>query len=523
MAGRWGKCTNFGNCSIADSKTLVQEQTGKGFVCTECNRPLVSVKGESSGGGNAKTLGLIVGVVLLLSLLGAGGYWLIKKISPADTEPAVATAAPAAPVSTSGKSSTLLNLVGSNTIGKELAPLLAENFLHRQGAQSVRREQPSDTEILIHGKIAGKPQTIRIVAQGSSTAFQALGAQQADIGMSSREIKPEEAQRLSDLGDLTSVANEHVLAVDGLAIIVPRANPLNSLSREQLKAIFSGQISDWRALKGRPGKITIHAFDDKSGTFDSFKSLVLLDTRLTRDAQRYEDSRQLSDAVAADPNAIGFVGMSFIGANKALAIGEAGARALVPNRFTVKTEDYPLSRRLYLYTGDNSKNAYGRKFIEFALSRDGQEYVRKAGFVELNVEAAGAGDSPSIPTDAPSEYKKFTTNAKRLSLNFRFRSGSDALDNKALQDLDRVTDLLSDLGIANNGVMLFGFADSRGIPAINQQLSERRAQTVAQQFRQRGISPAVIKSFGASMPIASNATPYGQEKNRRVEIWVKKN
>ena len=115
-----------------------------------------------------------------------------------------------------------------------------------------------------------------------------------------------------------------------------------------------------------------------------------------------------------------------------------------------------------------------------------------------------------------------TNGAERLSVDFRFRTGRADLDNKAIVDLDRVIGFVSDLHYSGDSVLLFGFADSTGGRQMNQALSENRAKTVAQQFEQRGLHPGTVQGFGPDLPVASNDTEEGREKNRRVEIWVRK-
>ena len=233
---------------------------------------------------------------------------------------------------------------------------------------------------------------------------------------------------------------------------------------------------------------------------------------------RVEDSRELSDRVASDPDAIGFVGLPYVRSAKAVAVSEAGVRPLLPSRLTVATEDYLLSRRLYLYTLPSPSNTNVRRFVEFALSRSGQDVVAASGFVAQTIKAVPT----SVDGSAPSDYRRLTAAAERLSLNFRFRSGSSELDNKALVDLDRVTSFIADLHYTGNDVLLFGFADSTGNREINGQLSRERARVVAGRFEQRGLTPATVTGFGASEPIASNDTEEGRDKNRRVEIWVRR-
>ena len=128
----------------------------------------------------------------------------------------------------------------------------------------------------------------------------------------------------------------------------------------------------------------------------------------------------------------------------------------------------------------------------------------------------------TVSSEAPTEYKRLTSGAERLSVDFRFRTGRADLDNKAIVDLDRVIGFVSDLHYSGDNVLLFGFADGTGSRQMNQTLSENRAKTVEQQFQQRGLHPGVVRGFGPDLPVATNETDEGREKNRRVEIWVRK-
>ena len=508
MPIRPGRCTNFGNCGTADKKEIVQVPEGSDFNCPECARPLTDMSAPTKRPSSLVTLLL---VLLVLVIAGIGVWYFISK--PSTTTSGTAKTATGATV--------FLRLAGSNTIGSKLAPALAEAFLRQKGATDVKVTpgEKADEEI-VQATLPGiGPVVVQIAAHGSATAFDGLANGSTDIGMASRKIKSEEASKLSSLGDMTSFSNEHVLGLDGIAVIVHRSNPVRFLSKDQLAAIFSGQTSDWSGvMSGLHGSINVYARDDKSGTYDTFKSLVLTGAPLTTNAKRFEDSNALADAVANDINGIGFVGLPYVRGAKAIAVSEKGAIPLQPNHFTVATEDYPLSRRLYFYTPANSRNPNVRDFLDFALSKSGQDVVGQIGFIAQNV----VPQNQSLPEGAPADYVRVTNGAERLSLNFRFRTGSSELDNKALVDLDRVVTFLSDLKYSGDKVMLFGFADSTGTRPINMALSQRRADAVDSQFQQRGVKPAVSKGFGPDLPVASNDTPDGREKNRRVEIWLKK-
>jgi phosphate transport system substrate-binding protein len=446
-------------------------------------------------------------VALILLLAGAGGFITWGKLHGAQA-------------GSLDPRHTILRLSGSNTIGDSMAPALAEAFLKAQGATNVQIFPGGNPqEKIVQGVLPGDSaaSAIKISAHGSATAFTALADGSCDIGMASRRIKPDEVAKLAQLGDMTSAGDEHILGLDGIAVVVNASNPLSELRKDQIKRIFTGEVTDWSQVSSTHGPINIYARDDKSGTFDTFKSLVLTGAPLTAVARRFEDSNALSEAVSSDPNSIGFIGLPFVHNAKAIAVSEKGISALRPTRLTVATEDYSLSRRLYLYTPAVAPTKFTQKFVEFALSKQGQDVVAANGFIAQNVER----EEQAVSAEAPDEYKELTQKAERLSLDFRFEPGKAAQDNKAEADLDRIVSLIADRGVAGGKILLFGFADNTGAPEINEALSLDRAKVIEDQLVQRGIKPVAVKGFGAALPVASNDTDDGREKNRRVEIWIK--
>lgn len=413
---------------------------------------------------------------------------------------------------------TVLRLQGSNTIGAKLAPALVEEFLKRKGAHKIRREAGAkDEEIRIVGSMGGtKAWAVEIKSHGSGTAYEGLEKSLCDIGMSSRPIKKEECDKLSSLGDFTSYGSEHVIGLDGLAVVVNAANPLATASKETVARMFAGEISSWKEIGGSDKPIGLYARDDKSGTFDTFKSLVLDKKKLGAGAKRYEDSSQLSSDVAADSNGIGFIGLPYIKSSKALAIAasESGG-AIYPNAFTVAREEYPLSRRLYMYVPPKTANPLAREFMEFVLSDDGQEIVEKNSFVSLTVRA----EKPVLPDTASPEFKSLADGAERLSLSIRFRPDTISFDNRSRRDFDRLIHTLERKELQGRKVMLFGFSDmSEG--KKSKETSEQWAKLVAGELTSRGVKPAVILGMGSAMQLAEGGSKDGKIRNNRVEVWL---
>lgn len=412
-----------------------------------------------------------------------------------------------------------LHIQGSNTIGAALGPALVMGMMQHQGVQAVHSE-PGDgaNEQRVIGKTRqGRTVTIEVAAHGSSTGFAALKNLSADLAASSRPIKDSELVDLEPLGDLKSPEAEQVIAIDGLAIILNPKNPLNTLNTEQLAQIFNGEVDTWEALGGIGGPIHLYARDDQSGTYDTFKELVLrLRGKPLAPAKRFESSEQLSDAVSQDAQGIGFIGLPYVRQAKAVAIVDGDSQPMLPLNSLIATEDYPLSRRLFFYLPPSSHNPWAKALVDFTQSSKGQAIVAANGFIAQQVQAISVEPRPSMPAD----YQAIAREAQRLSVNFRFEEGSASLDNKARQDLQRVVAYLKSHDKLDKQVTLVGFGDAKNDPQRAALLSKLRAMAVRRELVRNGVVLRDILGFGAQMPVAANTADEGRIKNRRVEVWV---
>jgi len=413
-----------------------------------------------------------------------------------------------------------LRIQGSNTIGANLGPALVQAMLAQQGLHDIHSvpASPPNEHSIVGTDASGQQVRVDVAAHGSGTGFAALKAGKADLIASSRPIKDRELVELEALGDLKSPDAEQIIAIDGLAIILHPGNPLNQLNTEQLAQIFSGQISTWEALGGITGPIHLYARDEQSGTWEIFKELVLSRTGnpLSHTAQRFESSEQLSDAVSNDPQGIGFIGLPYIRAAKPVAIVDGPSQPMLPLNSLIASEDYPLSRRLFFYLPPTSSNPWARALISFTQSAQGQAIVAQNGFVAQRVQASSVLPGAHMPRD----YQTLTTQAQRLSVNFRFEEGSASLDNKARQDLLRVADYLKANGKLDRQVTLVGFGDAKDDPERAQVRSKLRAMAVRRELGKSAVVLREIRGYGAQMPVAANTEDEGRLKNRRVEVWV---
>jgi phosphate transport system substrate-binding protein len=443
--------------------------------------------------------------------------------------------------------SNALGIHGSNTIGAELMPRLIEAYAQSRNerARISNGDAPDVFEIRIVGNDGRNRATIDLQARGSGTATPGLLTGKAVIGMASRPLNEAELTQLADrgFGDMRSPGREHVVALDGIVVIVSPTNRVGKLSLQQLQGIFSGAISDWSGVGGTPGRIAVYARDAKSGTFDTFKTLVLDPGKreLAAGAQRFESSIELSDRVANDPSAIGFVGFAYLRNAKALSLANECGMTFSPSTFNVKTEEYPLSRRLFLYSGPLPEQSFAAGLVDFSLSKAAQAVVKESGFINQDLEWHSVG-----PTDRTAETRSarrlqpgagqplitlahdVEENA-RISATMRFRYNSVELDNKALKDVDVLAQFLQFLRQRTGGgkVVLAGFTDSAGTVDKNIALSLERAKIVKQALLRKLGDPQYDKlidtrGYGPALPVACNEDEAGRNKNRRVEVWLRK-
>lgn len=461
---------------------------------------------------------------LIFSLTVILCFWTFIGCAPPKDTGQIDNPVPEEKMTSRSTEESALRLHGSNSLGARFIPELVAAFLEEKGASTViRHSEVESNRILVKGLFpnTSKSQVVEIIFKDSDMAFKNLAAGKCDIGFTSRRIELEEVNALASLGRMTSQKSEHILALDGIAIVVQRNNPVDMLTTNQIIGIFSGNIQDWQAVGGSPGKITVYAPEEPSGVYEAFQQIVLGEKHLSNDALRVQSGVELSNSVANDSTGIGFVKSAYTRQAKVLAITDGESEPLRPEVFHIGTEDYLFSHRLYLYLPGNSTHKTAREFVEFALSRKGQKIVALNNLVDLTISPPPP--PPPIPDHAPhvKPYENMMEMAVQLPLNIRFQLDSSELDNKAHRDIGRIVESLErNTQYQNQVIVLLGFTDDRGDRPYNQELSEKRAESVAEKLREKGLAPVKVVGFGEDVPVATNKTREGRARNRRVEVWL---
>jgi phosphate transport system substrate-binding protein len=208
---------------------------------------------------------------------------------------------------------------------------------------------------------------------GSKAGVTAALEGRADIGMVSRPLTHEEASRLQ----------AHLIGHDGIAVILNATIPLNEISRQQIVAIFSGTITNWKAFGGKNMEITVIAKENGRSTRRLFDEFFFLE-KIVSTAQIIGSNTEAIILVAGDPSAIGYVsiGSAEHAVDLGLKLKLLPLDGMSANSENVANEKYPLRRPLNLVTlGKPGKNA--SRFIRFLMGEKGQEFVQKNHFIVI--------------------------------------------------------------------------------------------------------------------------------------------
>jgi phosphate transport system substrate-binding protein len=228
---------------------------------------------------------------------------------------------------------------------------------------------------------------VAVTGGGSGTGLSSLISGTCDIAMSSRNIKDKEIALAKQKGINPF---EIKVALDGLAVVVNPKNPVNKLTIEQLAGIFTGKIKNWKEVGGQDLKIVVLSREVNSGTHVYFKEHVLRKgdanskEEFAADALMLSSSQAIADEVAQNPSAVGYYGMGYISVKQKpiMVARDEKSEYITPSIENVTNGKYPISRPLFLYTNAEPLGLV-KKFVDFVLSKEGQDIVLKTDFVPL--------------------------------------------------------------------------------------------------------------------------------------------
>jgi phosphate transport system substrate-binding protein len=256
-------------------------------------------------------------------------------------------------------------------------------------AQSVFAAKPisikgSDTMVIMNARLAEtfmskQPGTvIQVTGGGSGVGIAALINGTTDIAASSRPIKTSEIDKLK--ARFATTGNTYPIARDGLSVYLNASNAVKELTLAQIKDIYTGKVTNWKQVGGKDAPIVLYSRENSSGTYAYFKDNVLIGKDFSPRAQTLQGTAGVVNAVAKDPNGIGYGGAAYAkGIRFAAVKKDEKSPAILPSLETVRSGQYPISRFLYLYTRVKPSKEM-KAFIDWATGPEGQAIVTKVGY-----------------------------------------------------------------------------------------------------------------------------------------------
>lgn len=246
---------------------------------------------------------------------------------------------------------TKILIKGSNTIGEELAPRLIAAY---------KKDHPS-TECSFEPKA-----TVYGIA--------ALLGGQCDIAAASRETLKEERE-IAKMRDIE--LNEYVIGAYSVAVVVNAACPVADMTKDQVRDIFTGAVTNWKDVGGTDAPIHLYARDPISGTYLGFKELAMGNKSYADNPNLLTSYEAIVQGIAKDPNGIGYSSIDLV---KHAGVKGVSIGGVAPTIEAVNKGQYPYTRVLRFYTNKAKEGKEAKDFVQFVTSEGGQKIVAAMGF-----------------------------------------------------------------------------------------------------------------------------------------------
>jgi phosphate transport system substrate-binding protein len=242
-------------------------------------------------------------------------------------------------------------ILGSNTIGEELAPRLIAEY---------KKEHPAVA--------------FELEFKGTTYGIGALIVSRCDIAAASRDASTNEVELARDRG---VEFNDHAIGSYDVAVIVNASSPIGNLTREQVRDLFTGAVQNWKDVGGPDAPVHLCIRHPISGTYLGFRELAMENKPYALRPKTFTNYTELVEAVAKDPTGIGYSTIKLAGKTGVKPVSVGG---VVPTVESVNKGQYPYARVLRLYTDKANETPTTRDFVQFVQSTRGQAILDQLGY-----------------------------------------------------------------------------------------------------------------------------------------------
>lgn len=422
-----------------------------------------------------------------------------------------------------------LRMVGAPQMVDVLLPALIDVFARDQG-WILNEDAAGFGMVDASGAVVFE---IALSVSDADAAFATFLDHRADVLLSMRELRRSEVTAAFDagLGRVTIARQARIVALDALVPVISPTSDRRSISMGELTAALAGQSSEF----------DVHLQAQLDGQLQGFEDRFMRPFGLSMAEPDTRHADQIALTTAIEQGANGLSLLPFGDTRNTQPLALSGPCGLVSEaRFlTMKTEDYPLTFPMFLYLPRRMQHPHIEEFLDWMRSPSAQLVIRRAGFVDLAavpIPLADQGDrlanaianaGPEIPLTELQRMVRLLGPRVRMSSTFRFEPGSTRLDGQSRSNVMQLAQAIRDGRFGGRELMFVGFSDGRGPASANRDLSSARAEAVRRDVERalgRSLPRNVVidtDAFGEAMPMACDDTIWGQQTNRRVELWVK--
>ncbi len=449
-----------------------------------------------------------------------------------------------------------LVIAGTGDIVENLVPILVEGFASTLDAETVLLDangNPTESEtgagtlgdvghfgVQITDYEGEELANFNIIGAEGMPTFEMLVSGAAPIIFADEKVTRKQRDFVKDggVGDLSSPEQDHVIAVEGYAVVVHPKNAVGPITLEQAAGVMAGKITDWSELGGTAGPIQVYSHDENSENYGAIFELLLepYDLTLSPSADIAGNAGEMSALMMQDEAGFGILNYHSRRGTRPLPLTNECGMTFYISPFTIKAEEYPLTHSVHVYSRPDVEG-FAKDFLEYIDGANLDGLVSKAGLIDLSVIAeiqvdAAQRMAETIAASRDTYELGFMETVmqrqgeyERLSITFRFAPGSDNLDTRGTRDLKR---MIAYLALRKpQEVLVVGFTDSKSSFDANLLVTEQRAlgmmeriQAAAQGGELEGIAMSAV-GYGELSPVGCNSTALGRAINRRVEIWVR--
>lgn len=429
---------------------------------------------------------------------------------------------------------------GEAFVGEALARFVDEKSLN------LTRSIGADGSIsyLIGGSNGELLADITVVPANDDASIEALFSNTAAFALTREAFTPSVVSKVTGMAvsEVSAFLGSRPIALDALVAHINPENRVNSISLTEMGDILSGRITNWAQVGGDDADINVYVVDEASNLSVMIQRDLLADRRLrvSDTAIVLDDADKLAEKVKEDENAFAVSYRSAAHGTKVPSTRNTCNMFSSPNTFSLQTDEYPLTMTWNLYTLNNQDIPdFATAVADYLISDQGQASAKEVGLVGLAIDQlpmSAQGErllsamlAENVGGQGLNAYRNYlaeVSTATRLSTTLRFLTGSSTLDERAVADVQRISDLISTGVLDRNNLLLVGFSDSVGSFTANVNLSRNRAGVVKTLLLQDNIGRVqaddiVAFGFGPAAPVGCNNTTDGKSLNRRVEVWIR--